>query len=95
MTSVPNLSSDPVLAWLTERAALYLERPPAELDPATPLQEYGLDSVYAVAFCGDIEERYGIEIEPTTAWDHPSLAALTGYLRPLLPGTARSAGREG
>ncbi|MBO2458309.1 acyl carrier protein [Actinomadura violacea] len=87
MSSATNPSSavnDAVQEWLTQRVALYLDREPADLEPETPLQQYGLDSVYAVAFCGDVEEHFGVEIELTLAWDHPTLAAITRYLHGLL-----------
>ena len=41
-----------------------------------PLAEYGLDSVAALSLCGDIEEEFGLIVEPTVAWDHPTVQAL-------------------
>jgi hypothetical protein len=43
-------------AWLTNRVAEYLRLPAPEIDTSTQLAEYGLDSVYALALCGDIED---------------------------------------
>ncbi|MFF5403872.1 acyl carrier protein [Streptomyces misionensis] len=71
---------DEIRRWLTERAAYYLECPVEELDPGVPLAELGLDSVYALTLCGDVEDRYGLVLEPSAAWDHPSLDALTAHL---------------
>lgn len=78
----PNAHPDPdeIRTWLSERAAYYLERPAEEIDPAAPLVELGLDSVYALTLCGDVEDRYGLVLEPSTAWDHPTVDALTAYV---------------
>jgi acyl carrier protein len=62
--------------WLVERIARYLEIPPAQLDPDQPFAEIGLDSVYALTLCGDIEDALGIEVEPTMAWDYPTVTVL-------------------
>jgi acyl carrier protein len=69
-----------VTRWLTERVAFYLERPQAEIDPDAPLVELGLDSVYALTLCGDIEEHFGLAVEQTLPWDYPTVNALAGYL---------------
>jgi acyl carrier protein len=69
-----------IAGWLLERVAFYLERPAHELDADVKLVEYGLDSVYALSLCGDVEDRYGLEVEPTLAWDYPTVNAIAGYL---------------
>ncbi|MGW6980813.1 acyl carrier protein [Streptomyces sp. NPDC054932] len=66
--------------WLVERVAFYLERPADEIDTAGRLVEIGLDSVYALTLCGDVEDRFGLLVEPTLAWDHPTVDALTAHL---------------
>jgi acyl carrier protein len=71
--------------WLTERLAEYTERDPGSIDAGAPLADYGLDSVYALALCGDIEDHLGVVIEPTVVWDHPSIDALVAYLSGLAP----------
>ncbi|MET0233301.1 MAG: acyl carrier protein [Kibdelosporangium sp.] len=62
--------------WLAGRIAGYLDIPPGRLDPDQPFAEIGLDSVYALTLCGDVEDALGIEVEPTMAWDHPTTTAL-------------------
>ncbi|MFI0241442.1 acyl carrier protein [Streptomyces sp. NPDC016845] len=66
--------------WLTALIADYVDADPASLDPHRPLAEAGLDSVYAVSVCADIEDTLGIPVEPTLAWDHPTIAAMAEYL---------------
>ncbi|MEU1513054.1 acyl carrier protein [Streptomyces sp. NPDC005811] len=69
-----------IRTWLVERIAYYLDRPADEIDPSGPLVEIGLDSVYALTLCGDVEDEFGILVEPTMAWDHPTVDALTAHL---------------
>ncbi|GGY05491.1 acyl carrier protein [Streptomyces hiroshimensis] len=73
-------TTESLTTWLAERFALYLSRSPAEIDPSVPLAEYGLDSVAALSLCGDIEEDFDLVLEPTAAWDYPTVAALAGHL---------------
>ena len=66
--------------WLTARIAYYLELPAADIGPDVPLVELGMDSVYALTLCGDVEEELGIDVRPTMAWDHPTVAAIADHL---------------
>ncbi len=58
-------SQDALIEWTRDRVAFYLECPPETIDPGTPLTAYGFDSVFALAICGDIEDEYGLQVEPT------------------------------
>lgn len=82
--SVPTNGSEHTVeslsSWLTERIALYLDRQPSEVAPTVPLAEYGLDSVAALSLCGDIEEDFDLVVEPTMAWDYPTVEALAKHL---------------
>jgi acyl carrier protein len=73
-------TSESLTTWLAERIALYLKRRPSEIDPSVPLAEYGLDSVAALSLCGDIEEDFDLVLEPTVAWDYPTVQALAQHL---------------
>lgn len=66
--------------WLIERLATRLKRDPSAIDADTPLADYGLDSLYALAIVDDIEEYLGIAIDATMMWDYPSVAALASAL---------------
>ncbi|MBT2446399.1 acyl carrier protein [Streptomyces sp. ISL-43] len=76
--------------WLTDRLALYLDRPAGTLDPRTPLAAYGMDSVCALSLCGDLEDEQGLIVASTLVFDHPTIDELVGYLSPLLGASARS-----
>jgi acyl carrier protein len=82
--TIHEVSVSAIRDWLTDRVAAYLERPREEIDPDQPLVEMGLDSVYAMTLSGDVEERFDIEVEPTLAWDHPTVNALAGHLHDAL-----------
>lgn len=69
----PATSSDhpPVADWLIDRITYYGQAEVVELD--TPLVELGLDSVYALTLCGDIEDTYDLQIDPTFFADFTTL----------------------
>lgn len=52
--------------WLIERIACYLQRAPHEIRPDTPLDE--------------IEEVLHLTVEPTIAWDYPTVAEIAREL---------------
>jgi acyl carrier protein len=76
MTAGPGSTATQVREWLVGTIAGYLEMNPAELDPERPFAEIGLDSVYALTLSADIEDTFGLEVEPTMAWDYPTAAVL-------------------
>ncbi|MGW7367619.1 acyl carrier protein [Streptomyces sp. NPDC054841] len=78
--TAPTAEAHEIRTWLLERVAYYLERPAAEIDEGADLAELGLDSVYALTLCGDVEDRFGLAVEPTMAWDHPTVDAITAHL---------------
>ncbi|MEV7870621.1 acyl carrier protein [Streptomyces sp. NPDC088124] len=86
-------TTESLTTWLAERIALYLKRRPDEIDPDVPLAEYGLDSVAALSLCGDIEDDFDLMVEPTVAWDYPTVHALAGHLmEEIAAETAKSGG---
>lgn len=51
--------------WIGDRIAVYCDIPRDTIDALRPLADLGFTSVYAIALCGDIEDTFGIDIEPT------------------------------
>ncbi|MER5642223.1 acyl carrier protein [Kitasatospora sp. NPDC002227] len=78
------VSAEDIEQWLMERVSYYLETPIEEIDPDVSLAEHGLESVYAFALCGDIEDKLGVTVEPTLVWDVDTVAALTVHLAGLM-----------
>ncbi|MFI9412899.1 acyl carrier protein [Nocardia gamkensis] len=66
--------------WLVERVADYTERAPHQVDPVVPLAELGMDSVSAVSLCGEIEDRWSLEVDPVLVFEYPTIADIAAYL---------------
>lgn len=82
-TTVPRTPAG-VGSWLRQRVAYYTGLPVEEIGSDGALADYGLDSVYAFALCGDIEEAFGLAVEPTLLWDVETLTALTEHIIALV-----------
>ncbi|UMZ10709.1 thioester reductase domain-containing protein [Pseudomonas sp. MPFS] len=79
---------------LTTSLAQSLRIDSQEIDPEEMLAEHGLDSIIAVEWIREINQRYSISINTSQVYEHPTirqLAALVGQLRgtesPVIPGT--------
>lgn len=83
-----DIPGDSARGWLLDRLAVYLRRPAEGIDPTVPLAEYGMDSVCALSLCGDLEDVFGLEVEPTLLWDHPTVDSLVRHLAAVLPAGA-------
>ena len=66
--------------WLTERVAYYLERPVDEIDATVPLAESGMNSVSATSLCGDVEDRFEINVDPTMVFDYPTVDDIAVFI---------------
>ncbi len=75
-----NWTAPAISDWLIRRVADYLSLDVRAVDPRVRLAEYGLDSLFALGLCGDIEEEFGVEMEPTLAWDYPTVKDITAFL---------------
>jgi acyl carrier protein len=73
-------NAESLSVWLVDRIAVYLKRSSDQIDATVPLAEYGLDSVAALSLCGDIEEDFDLVLEPTVAWDYPTIEALAAHI---------------
>jgi acyl carrier protein len=73
-------STEAIRDWLIERVAFYLERGVQDVHPDALFVEIGLDSVFSLTLCGDLEDRFGCVLEPTITWDHPTITALAAHL---------------
>ncbi|WP_375154316.1 acyl carrier protein [Nocardia cyriacigeorgica] len=78
--TAPTAHPATITGWLAERVADYTERAPHQVDPAVPLAELGMDSVSAVALCGEIEDRWELDVDPTLVFDYPTIADIAAFL---------------
>jgi acyl carrier protein len=74
------MTSKELEEWLIEQLAGQLNVPKADIDPVRRLEEYGLDSLEAVALTGEIEAKLGRSVDPTILWDYPSVRAIANFL---------------
>jgi acyl transferase domain-containing protein/NAD(P)-dependent dehydrogenase (short-subunit alcohol dehydrogenase family)/acyl carrier protein len=74
------VSHDAVLAWMREHLAVLLGVVPEDLDPHENFLDLGVDSVQAMALLEALAGELQITLAPEVFFDHPSLAALSGYL---------------
>ncbi|MCX5096708.1 acyl carrier protein [Streptomyces sp. NBC_00365] len=79
-----SVTPDEVRTYLCACVAAQAQLPADQIRTDVPLSEYGLDSVYALTLCADIEDHYGMEIDSTVMWDHPRLDSLAEALAGLL-----------
>ena len=73
-----NTDAATIESWLIGRVVAYGKVDANSFTSDTPLTELGLDSVYALTLCGDIEDAYALDVDPTIVWDHPTIRSLAG-----------------
>jgi len=77
-TTLPTYTA--LVDWLTNRVAAALNTQPAAIATDAAIGDYGLDSVFALTLCSDLEDELGIVVEPTIVWDYPTIDAIAGHL---------------
>ena len=77
----PGVTRAEIVEFLRARVAAAVGRAPAQITTTGHLlQEYGLASIDAVMLSGEIEDRYGVELEPMTLFDRPTIAQVADVL---------------
>lgn len=71
---------DTLVDWLINRIAGFLATSPAAIETDKAFGDYGLDSAFALNLCTDLETEFGIRVEPTVAWDYPTIDDIAGHL---------------
>jgi acyl carrier protein len=84
------MTAEQLEKWLVEQLAAQLRVPATDIDPVRRLEEYGLDSLEALALTGEIEALLHRPVDPTILWDYPSIRAVATFL--AIEPAARSAG---
>jgi acyl transferase domain-containing protein/acyl-CoA synthetase (AMP-forming)/AMP-acid ligase II/acetylornithine/succinyldiaminopimelate/putrescine aminotransferase/alpha-ketoglutarate-dependent taurine dioxygenase len=69
-----------IQAWLMQELSKRLGVPASEISVHEPFASYGLDSMGAIGLTGELETWMERRLDPTLAYDYPSVAALAGYL---------------
>jgi acyl carrier protein len=73
-----NPSQEELTAWLKARLAESVELSVDEIQLDVPFANYGVDSVHAFSIIGQLEDHFGLDLEPAVIWDKPTLGALVG-----------------
>jgi acyl-CoA synthetase (AMP-forming)/AMP-acid ligase II/3-oxoacyl-(acyl-carrier-protein) synthase/acyl carrier protein len=76
----PARSAQEIAAWIRRAIGAHSGVDPASIDPRRSFNELGLDSAAAVGLSGDLERWLGRTLPATTAFDHPTIAALAAHL---------------
>lgn len=76
----PVMSESEILGWLTQRLGAQVSLPVSQINPDVPYVEYGLDSVAALGLFGDIEEEFGLVLDPSIALEYSTLTLMAGFL---------------
>ena len=69
-----------VAAWLVDRIRFYDQVDADEVTLDAPVAELGLDSIYVMTLCGDIEDTYDIAIDPTFFAEFSTLGEIADAL---------------
>lgn len=69
-----------IQSWLVAKLAEKLHCSPQEIDIHAEFASYGLDSVAIVSLSGELENWLGERLDPTLAYNYPSIASLSKYL---------------
>ncbi|MFN3243616.1 MAG: acyl carrier protein [Planctomycetota bacterium] len=75
----------PLQQWLIGEVARRLEVGPEQIDADAEFDEFGLDSVQAVALSGALSDRVGEELPATLLYEHQSIRALASHLAAQYP----------
>ena len=88
----PHQRLDTLTAMVTATTAAVLAHPdPATLDPDRPFTDLGIDSLTALELRTTLNQRTGLTLPATFAFDHPSPSALATHLADLLTNAAAPA----
>jgi acyl carrier protein len=74
----------PLALWLIDRITFYDQVDAAGVTLDAPLTELGLDSIYVMTLCGDIEDAYGVAVDPTFFADFSTLGELADGLTAVI-----------
>jgi acyl carrier protein len=79
-TRADHIDSNGLQNWLRERVAAYGDVSADDVDTDARLTDLGLDSVYALTLCGDIEDTFNVDMDPAVIWDHDTIRSLADAL---------------
>ena len=73
---VSSVDAAAVREWIVQYLAQVLQIDPRHVDLGKSLGELGLDSVDALILAGELEEHFGVEVEPTAVFEFKSFQGM-------------------
>lgn len=73
-------TEEAIQQWLVQQLSRRLKIAPGDIGLREPFARFGLDSIGAVGLSGELETWLGRRLDPTLAYDYPSVAALAAHL---------------
>lgn len=83
--------------WLASYVGELIARPASDIDHDATFDSFGIDSANLIGITGELQAWLGISIDPESAYDYPTIRALTAYLAGLvagLPGGGSDLGKD-
>jgi acyl carrier protein len=81
-----------ILRWLTTRLASYLGVSASTIDPMVALADMGVDSMIAISFVDDVEERFDIDVDlAMVVFDYPTLSTIADLIEMAIAGEQKQA----
>ena len=81
-----------ILRWLTTQLASYLGVPTSTIDPTVALFDMGVDSMLAISFVDDVEERFDIDVDlAMVVFDYPTLSTIADLIETAIAGEQKQA----
>jgi len=62
-----------VLPFLTARLSHYARLDPARIARESVLLDLGVQSIQAVLICGEVEDRFAVELDPAMIFEHDTV----------------------
>ncbi|OJY38502.1 MULTISPECIES: acyl carrier protein [unclassified Pseudonocardia] len=75
-----NATKDEIAGWCRAYVADLLQVPADTIDPAEDFDRLGVDSALAVSLLMEVEERYGVDLEPEELFADPTLDAVADHV---------------
>jgi acyl carrier protein len=66
--------------WLVDYLTRLLKLEATEVRADATFDSFGLDSAATVGLTGDLSEWLRMEVDPSVAYDHPTITSLSKYL---------------
>lgn len=67
--------------WLVNHLASSLGKRQEEIDLDWPFDRFGLDSAAYVSLSAEVEDQFGVQVDVTDLYDHPTIRRFVQHLQ--------------